>query len=175
MFQQVQMIPRFEIWLLLLWTRADASRIRGGFFPPQGSVAAYTSLQGHQRPPIYQDQAYSAVRHTSKFGSDYNDEQFLNPNGAHPRPYPQPISSNPYPNPVQQGYTGSQSQRQGYPETNEFGSDYQSDTANRMIVVSKSFGKGKNARSSPHQSSPARTRTGTLQVIVDQKQFFCFY
>ena len=139
------MSPQFEIWLLLFWTKADASRIRGGFFPPQGSVAAYTSLQGHQRPPIYQDQAYSAVRHTSKFGSDYNDndEQFLNPNGAHPRPYPQPISSNPYPNPVQQGYTGSQSQRQGYPETNEFGSDYQSDTANRMIVVSKSFGKGK--------------------------------
>ena len=141
------MSPQFEIWLLLFWTGADASRIRGGFFPPQGSLAAYTSLQGHQRPPIYQDQAYPAVQHTSEFGSDYSDNinQFY-PNGAPPRPNSSPILSNPYPYPQQQGYTGPQayqSQRQGYPVTKEFGSDYQSDSANRMIVVSKSFGKGK--------------------------------
>ena len=138
------MTPQIEVWFLFLWTRDVTSRFSRGYFPLQGSVA-YPSYRGQQQSPVYEGQAYPAVQH----GSDYSDNvnQF-NPNEALPRPYSPPFSSNPYPYPEQQGYTRSQaseyqSQNQGSSATKEFGSDYQSDSANRMIVVSKSFGKGK--------------------------------
>ena len=160
------MVHNLEVWFLLFWSIADVSLFSRGFLPLQGSVASH---QGDHRLPVYEGQAYPTVRHASEYGSDYSDNvnQF-HLDGAFPRPYSPPISSNPYPYLVQQGYTGSQayqSQSQGYPETKKFGSDYQSDTANRMIVVSKSFGKGKIP-------GLHRTRTGTLQVNVNYKQSF---